>query len=110
LFTLAWAVGLIEGADDFAAFVPDSLIHVVPHPPPQATSIASVRPRVEPVDCVRIIGALDLAYCLRWGVVESTLRGDELPAAPHPRVVVERRQALEWILGDQPWDDVLMDT
>ena len=61
LFTLAWAAGLIEGADDFASFVPDFLIQVVPHPPPQQGSIAEVRCRVRPVEGVRLIGALDLA-------------------------------------------------
>lgn len=110
LFALAWSIGLIDGADDFISFVPDNLIEAVPHPPPRQTSIAAVRERVQPVDPGRTVAALDLAYCLHWGVVDHGLRGDDLPGAPHPRVVVERRRALEWILGDEPWDDVQMDT
>lgn len=110
LFTLAWALGLLEGADDFLGFVPDSLIQVVPHPAPHPRSTALVRPDIQPVDPARIVAALDLVYCLHWAIVDSMLRGDDLPAAPHPRVVVERRRALEWLLSDQPWDDVAMDT
>ncbi len=110
LYALAWSVGLIAGADDLGTSVPDTLITAVPHPPPRPRAVAAVRSRIAPVGQLDLLRALDLTYCLDWAIVDGRLRGEETPSSPSPMVVVGRRHALEWILGDELWDDVSMDT
>ena len=110
LFALAWSIGLIDGGDDFAEVVPDSLIATIPHPPPQPRSASRARRDAKPVDVERAALALDLVCCLHWGIVDRGLRGEPLPPSPHPRVVVERRRSLKWLLGGEPWDEISIDT
>ncbi len=58
----------------------------------------------------QIVSAADLAYCLHWAIRQSELEGKRPPGKVPPYVVVERRRALEWLLSDEDWDDVPLDT
>lgn len=57
-----------------------------------------------------IFAALDLAYCLHWSVRQAELDGKAPPARLKAYVVVERRRAFEWLLGEESWDAVSLDT
>lgn len=58
-----------------------------------------------------IVGQCDLAFCLHWAIVDAELQGKKLPAgAVKPYVVIERRRALEWMLTDEEWEDISLDT
>lgn len=52
----------------------------------------------------------DLAYCLHWAIRDAELNGNPTPGSVPARVVVERRRALEWMLGEESWDDASLDT
>lgn len=56
---------------------------------------------------------LDLAYCLHWAIREQELQGvhslrndTRIPG----QAIIERRRALEWLTGDEGWEDVSLDT
>ena len=57
-----------------------------------------------------ILQANDLAYCLHWSLNESVINKRKHPSRIKPVVIVERRRALEWVLGQDNWDDVALDT
>jgi hypothetical protein len=57
-----------------------------------------------------VIAACDLAYCLHWTVRQAEIEKKPIPAHLKPYVVVERRRALEWLLSNDPWDRISLDT
>jgi hypothetical protein len=57
-----------------------------------------------------VIAACDLAYCLHWAVRQAEIERKPAPGNLKPYVVVERRRALEWLLSDEPWDGISLDT
>jgi Domain of unknown function (DUF4272) len=57
-----------------------------------------------------VIAACDLAYCLHWTVRQAEIDGKPTPARLKPYVIVERRRALEWLLSNNAWDAISLDT
>lgn len=55
-----------------------------------------------------VLAACDLARCLHRGIVIADKNGAAPPGKVQPQVIVERRRALEWLLNDQGWDDVVV--
>lgn len=108
MWALAWATGFVRELDfarlcdnDFVALFPD-LRH--------SSSSAAFRGRARLRARAEVVAACDLAYCLHWAVRQSELSGTRLPRHLIPYVVIERRRALEWLLGTEPWDEVSLDT
>ena len=108
MWALAWAVGILGGLDfgeecssHFAMMLPN-LYWMENSKRFRTRTIA--RPLVE------VLAMRDLAYCLHWGVREAA------PMCPRPSgklkhyVVVERRRALEWLVCDEDWDAIVLDT
>lgn len=58
----------------------------------------------------QIIAACDLSYCLHWIIRDALLNDGELPRDLKPYVVIERRRALEWVISEDAWDLVSLDT
>jgi hypothetical protein len=52
----------------------------------------------------------DLAYCLHWGAREASLSAKQIAGAVPESVIRERRRALEWLIGDDDWYEVALDT
>jgi hypothetical protein len=59
-----------------------------------------------------ILDEADLVYRYAWAADEARIGGRAFPAGLNPDVVVERHQALNWLIGyqGQDWDDVTTDT
>ncbi|HUF32990.1 MAG TPA: DUF4272 domain-containing protein [Acidimicrobiales bacterium] len=110
IFALAWAVQLIPDALDFTVEAPNHLVKAVPHPPPDPQGVEAAVTRAHLRSKAELIAALDLAFCLHWGVVEATLRGTAWSSRAVPLAIVERRRALEWLLSSEDWDEVSLDT
>jgi len=108
LWTLAWSMG-ITPVLDFSRECDDSLIEQLPDLR-KAESTSGFRARMVPLPCETIVAALDLAFCLHWAVRDAMLAGKPSPGRVKPQVVVERRRALEWLLGRAEWDEVSLDT
>ena len=57
-----------------------------------------------------IVSTCDLVNCLDRAVVDASLGNKELPGPIGLYVITERRRASEWILANEDWDYVSLDT
>lgn len=57
-----------------------------------------------------ILSELDLAYCLNWALRELSIRGRRILGPVKSHIVLERRTALEWIVSDEDWEEITLDT
>jgi len=115
LWALEWALGhgnhLEPGkpcSDSLARALPDLRTNE-----PFASWIVRVPAR--PRSTEELLTAVDLYYCLHWGVVQAAMTARPSPGAAEPFLVEQRRWALEWLvnLGSNTstgWEDVDMST
>jgi hypothetical protein len=61
-------------------------------------------------EATELASMVDLAYCLHWSIRDSQLRRRPTPGVVEPYVVEERRRGLEWLVSDQGWDEISLDT
>lgn len=108
LWALAWCVKCHESlnfgdscADDFIQLLPDIVKD------DSTKSFRSGRTQRARED---IIAKADLSYCLHWAVRDAEIKGQPIPGKVPGNVVIERRRALEWVIGDVAWDNVELDT
>jgi YD repeat-containing protein len=108
-WALAWAVQIADKMD-FAKECPSYFVTLVPDLKRMETS-THLRKRARARCVQEVVSACDLAYCLHWALTESELHGSGSGGeALIPYVIVERRHALEWLLSNESWEDVPMDT
>jgi len=108
LWVFAWVLGRVERLD-FAQPAPGYLVTLYPDLKKSESSVQwredlSLRSQAE------VIAACDLAYCLHWAINQSRIDARKRAGSLKPYVIVERRRALEWLLGPAEWDDVELDT
>ncbi|MDN3516372.1 DUF4272 domain-containing protein [Aquisalimonas lutea] len=108
LWALTWVSGHHDSLD-FSDSCADDFVYIFPRIRPEDTTrkfrnVASPR-RIEDV-----VEMLDLSYCLDWAVMDARLRGAPEPGEVPGLVVQERRRALEWVAGEDPWDEITLDT
>jgi Domain of unknown function (DUF4272) len=108
LWAFVWSLGIIESLD-YTKACSNDLVRMLPELKDQESSVA-FRAKVNLRPMAEIIEALDLAYCLHWSVRDAEIRGQKNPGKVKPHVIVERRRALEWIVGSDDWDNVQLDT
>lgn len=111
IWALVWAGGFFPTLD-FGQTCSNSLVTMLPDLKAGAASDAFREAYVmRPVD--EIAPMVDLAYCLHWAIREQQLHGKHPQRSKKivpDQVIVQRRQALEWLAGDQAWDEVSLDT
>jgi hypothetical protein len=108
MWALAWSIRSVPTLD-FGTPCPQDFVTRLPDLKRNGSSgtfrdTANVRPLSE------IVSACDLAYCLHWAIRDAQLRNAKLPGNVEEYVVVERRRALEWLLTDEPWEDITLDS
>lgn len=108
VWALIWALGVAPRLD-FATSCPEDLVGMLPNLHTAERS-STFRSRAQQRSTDEILAAADLAYCLHWAVVDASLRGSAPPGRVPAWIVVERRRALEWVLSDEDWDEVPLDT
>lgn len=108
MWALAWALGLVPQIDfwkdcdnRFAAMLPDLKIN-------QSGAEWHAKARMRSAD--ELITACDLAYCLHWAARQAQLEHKAPPVRLKSYVVEERRRSLEWLLSNEQWDAVSLDT
>jgi len=109
-WALAWVLGFIRKLS-FKSYCGDNLVHMFPNfkiDESMEAFLARSKPKRRSIE--EVIEMEDLAYCLHWGIVESRIQLKRAPGKVDPYVIIERRRALSWVLGDGPWDDMPMDT
>lgn len=108
VWALVWALGMVPKLD-FAKPCPKDLVRMLPNLK-TAEGSSAFRERAQRRSTDELLAAADLAYCLHWAITDAALRGDQVPGRVLAWVVVERRRALEWVLSDEDWDQVPLDT
>lgn len=106
LFALAWATQ-IERVFNFAMECPETLAGALPDF--EDGSSSAFRQKVSLRSAREIVEMADLAYCLHWSIRDAVLRKQRPPGRLHPIYVIERRRALEWLIGKDSWDEVSLD-
>ena len=108
MWALAWSINAIPSLDfgepcsqDFVKRLPDLKCD---------GSASKFRDAARIRDLSEIVSACDTAYCLHWAIRDSQLRNIKRPGKVEEYVIVERRRALEWLLTDEPWEDISLDT
>lgn len=108
LWSLTWAAGYHDELD-FANPCPDSFVGIFPDLKTGETA-ANFKEKCR-LRSIEVIGKyLDLSYCLHWAIRDSELSNASKPTKVEGQVIIERRRALEWLVGDDEWDNVSLDT
>ena len=108
MWALAWALGMVRQLD-FSKDCDSKFVTALPNLKDGEAGDAFLS-KIDPRAASEIIAACDLAYCLHWAIRQAQLTGDKPPGRVQPYVVEERRRALEWLLSNEPWDEVALDT
>ncbi len=69
-----------------------------------------LRSTVQLRDLNSIASMVDLAFCLHWGIRQLQLEGHSLPKSININDLEERRHALEWVVSEEHWDNITLDT
>lgn len=108
MWALAWVLGLVPNIDFskpcdqmFAALLPDLIRGQSSMYLKEKISLRPVQQQYE---------MCDLAYCLHWAVRHRELKGFGAPFGLASYVIPERRHALEWLICDESWDEIVLDT
>lgn len=101
-WALAWALGMVEALGEFrlGSYSDWFFENVFDADATGLRTRAALRPAEE------VWAALDLTVSVHW-----TLRqGGQEPPDVHAGVVIERHHALAWLVDDEEWDFVTLDT
>ncbi|MFO0962164.1 MAG: DUF4272 domain-containing protein [Phycisphaerales bacterium] len=108
IWALAWVVSVVGEmhplrpcSEDFVKLMPDIRVGESPD---------SLRASVSLRASAELAGALDLYYCIDWGIREASLRGRAADSRLSPAIITQRRRALEWVASQEAWEDLVLDT
>jgi hypothetical protein len=108
MWGLAWAICVVDTLDfgqrcsqDFVRMLPDLKSN---------GDAGGFRQRATLRSDESIVAMADLAYCLCNSIVDESLKGTQITHAVPAYVIFSRRRALEWLLTDDDWNSVSMDT
>lgn len=109
LYAFVWVLGRVDKLD-FNDHCPEHMVGIYP-------DLLTDESAVEFIDLVniqskqKVLEACDLAYCIHWALRDIELNGGaRYPNGIEPYVVVERRRVLEWLLSEESWDEISLDT
>lgn len=108
IWALGWAMNIVNELN-FGKDCDNRFVSMLPNLK-QGQRSTDFREKVEPRLPEEIIAACDMAYCLHWAIRQADITGKQSPGNLKPYIVVERRRALEWLLHEDAWDDVSLDT
>jgi hypothetical protein len=108
MWALAWTVGKVDELD-FSNACGDDFIDMLPDLRFDERSDA-LRSGIKLRTVREVEEACDLAYCLHWAIREALRIGARVPGKVQNYVIRQRRHALQWLISEEPWDEVHMDT
>lgn len=107
LYVFAWSMGFLVDID-FRSVCPPTLVQIFPNLKVGRDS-AEFRQRATLVADEDVAKKLDLAYCLHWATVETRLASRKSDVLA-PSVIIERRRALEWLVSNEDFEEISLDT
>ena len=108
LNAFAWSLGIVKHLA-FDQVCENNLIKQFPDIKNNGDSSA-YRAKSKSRSLGEIVQSCDLAYCLHWAIVQAQIEGKKLLGDVGPHVIIERRRALEWMLSEEDWDELSLDT
>lgn len=108
IWALVWALRMGDVLD-FQTPVPSDLVHRLPDLKSGEDS-SGLRRRATLRSLEEVAYKCDLAYCLHWALRESALGASALSRPLDYHLVEERRRALDWLVSDESWEDLSLDT
>lgn len=106
LWALGWATSLFR-ALDYARICGPELAMIFGELD-DARDVRALRKRSRLRRHDEVLAACDLARCLHRGLEIAARKRMSLPGKIQPHVILERRKALEWLLGEEEWDEVFV--
>ncbi len=107
LHLIAWAIGLYP-TFGFTEDLSDDLVDAFPEEK-SMQNFDFFRKKAKYKSEKELIQLLDTSYCLHWYFVDRVL-ADDIESISHFYGLPYRRHALEWMLSDDDWDDISLDT
>lgn len=105
LWALGWAASLFRGVDYTRVAGPE--LGMIFGELDDIRDVRALRKRCKVRRYEDILAAADLARCLSRGVDLAVKQRKSPPGKLQPHVVIERRRALEWLISDKKWDEIL---
>jgi uncharacterized protein DUF4272 len=106
LWALGWAASIFRVLDFGRICGPEMAIIVGDIE--DIRGVRALRKRAKMRRYEEVLAACDLARCLHRGLSLAERGGARSPGKLQPHVVIERRRALEWLLAEEPWDDIVV--
>jgi len=105
LFALVWCLGLQNDLP-----FPDQEANLSPvfAKIPPAVSVSKFVAQAKRIEHRRILQEADLYYCYHWSIRHPEIW--DRPISLSLDVVLERRRALDWVIGGERFDEVALDT
>ncbi len=108
MFALHWALGLERKFDLFAS-VDAGFVQRLPNlKVGESATLLRNRAQLRPKD--EIIQAADTLYCLHWIERNDALSGGRRSLPIQSFIVTERRRAVDWLLSEETWSAISLDT
>jgi hypothetical protein len=116
LWALSWSLGIGEHLDP-ARYCGETLAASLPdlkRNEPYVDWVKRTAVREPVVD--QMVQALDLYFCLHWGVADAKLRHQRTPGVVEGYVIEQRRWALEWVVlkpeddSSEDWEEIDLST
>lgn len=108
MWALSWSLGLVPRLD-FSKGCESSFALLLPNLKISESSVV-LRSKLVLRSFDSIFEQCDLAYCLHWAIRQAQICSNAIPGKVQPYVIIERRRALEWLIGNEDWDNVILDT
>jgi hypothetical protein len=108
MWALAWALGIVS-ALEYGKPCGEGFVALLPNLKTAETT-DSLRQNASLRSAAEIAASLDLAYCIHWAIRDAGIARRPARKQIQPYVIVERRRALEWLVGEDDWDDLSLDT
>jgi hypothetical protein len=105
IYALSWVLRIVKDPDIFSV-IPNDLVKHFPSFNTEETS-ERTRKLADIETFGNVIPWLDIYYLMHWYIVEYPTKKIEGLGTDS---IVGRRKALEWVLSDQDWDNIIMDT
>ena len=106
LWALGWASSLFRALDYSRICGPE--LAMIFGELDDARDVRALRKRSRLRRHEEVLSACDLARCLHRGIEIAARKRMSLPGKVQPNVILERRKALEWLLGEEEWDEVFV--
>ncbi|MBN1617887.1 DUF4272 domain-containing protein [Candidatus Dojkabacteria bacterium] len=108
LWALIWIISITSSLD-YSTLCPNNFIKYFPDLKTQEKSF-KFKKLAQLREIETIIKQADIAYCLQWSLENAAIHYKNKTNIIPRYMVQNRRKALDWVLWNEPWDEISLDT